>query len=220
MMRNYGASSTRGLPHGPPGLAPAPRWRVQRTIAEDNMAKGHQTKSPSSPAPPTASARPSPSGWPRRASTSPRSTSATADHREGGRGGGPQGVGVRMRRVVARRGGGDGGRCRQPSARRHRRQLRRPLSADSLEDVTFAEWRRIIGTNLDGTFLVSMAFVPGMKARGWADIVNLSSSTVGSVVTASRLMSPASSASSASRGARERTRVIRHHRECDPARLT
>lgn len=52
-----------------------------------------------------------------------------------------------------------------------------------LEKVTYADWRRIIGTNLDGTFLVSMAFVPGMKARGWGRIVNLSSSTVGSVVT-------------------------------------
>ena len=52
-----------------------------------------------------------------------------------------------------------------------------------LEKVTYAEWRRIIGINLDGTFLVSMAFVPGMKQRGWGRIVNLSSSTVGSVVT-------------------------------------
>ncbi len=52
-----------------------------------------------------------------------------------------------------------------------------------LEKVTYAEWRRIIGINLDGTFLVSMAFVPAMKARGWGRIVNLSSSTVGSVVT-------------------------------------
>ena len=52
-----------------------------------------------------------------------------------------------------------------------------------LEKVTYAEWRRIIGINLDGTFLVSMAFVPGMKARGWGRVVNLSSSTVGSVVT-------------------------------------
>jgi 3-oxoacyl-[acyl-carrier protein] reductase/(S)-1-phenylethanol dehydrogenase len=52
-----------------------------------------------------------------------------------------------------------------------------------LEKVTYAEWRRIIGTNLDGTFLVSMVFVPGMKARGWGRIVSLSSSTVGSVVT-------------------------------------
>ena len=43
--------------------------------------------------------------------------------------------------------------------------------------------KALIGTNLDGTFLVSMAFVPGMKARGWGRIVNLSSSTVGAVVT-------------------------------------
>ena len=52
-----------------------------------------------------------------------------------------------------------------------------------LEKVTYAEWRRIMGTNLDGTFLVSMAFLPGMKTRGWGRIVNFSSSTVGSVVT-------------------------------------
>jgi len=52
-----------------------------------------------------------------------------------------------------------------------------------LDSVTFAEWRRILGTNLDGTFLVSMAFMPGMKERGWGRIVNFSSSTVGSVVT-------------------------------------
>jgi NAD(P)-dependent dehydrogenase (short-subunit alcohol dehydrogenase family) len=32
-------------------------------------------------------------------------------------------------------------------------------------------------------FLVSQAFVPGMKQRGWGRIVSMSSSTVGSVVT-------------------------------------
>ena len=36
-----------------------------------------------------------------------------------------------------------------------------------LDKLTFADWKRILGINLDGTFLVSMAFIPGMKlARG------------------------------------------------------
>jgi NAD(P)-dependent dehydrogenase (short-subunit alcohol dehydrogenase family) len=52
-----------------------------------------------------------------------------------------------------------------------------------LDKLTFADWKRILGINLDGTFLVSMAFIPGMKQRGWGRIVSLSSSTFGSVVT-------------------------------------
>jgi 3-oxoacyl-[acyl-carrier protein] reductase/(S)-1-phenylethanol dehydrogenase len=53
----------------------------------------------------------------------------------------------------------------------------------NLDTLTFTEWRRILSVNLDGTFLVSMAFIPGMKRRGWGRIVNMSSSTLGSVVT-------------------------------------
>jgi NAD(P)-dependent dehydrogenase (short-subunit alcohol dehydrogenase family) len=53
----------------------------------------------------------------------------------------------------------------------------------SFEEMTFADWRRVMSVNLDGTFLVTMAFVPGMKARGWGRIVNMASSTLGSVVT-------------------------------------
>ena len=53
----------------------------------------------------------------------------------------------------------------------------------NLDALTFADWRRILSVNLDGTFLVSMAFIPGMKQRGWGRIVNMSSSTLGSVVT-------------------------------------
>jgi NAD(P)-dependent dehydrogenase (short-subunit alcohol dehydrogenase family) len=52
-----------------------------------------------------------------------------------------------------------------------------------LASLTFADWRKVLSTNLDGTFLVSMAFIEGMKRRGWGRIVNLSSSTFGSVVT-------------------------------------
>lgn len=50
-------------------------------------------------------------------------------------------------------------------------------------DMTFADWRKVIGTNLDSTFLVSAAFAPGMRARKWGRIVNMASSTFGSVVT-------------------------------------
>ncbi len=53
----------------------------------------------------------------------------------------------------------------------------------AFDTMSFADWRRILATNLDGLFLVTSAFVPGMKQRGWGRIVNLSSSTVGSVVT-------------------------------------
>lgn len=50
-------------------------------------------------------------------------------------------------------------------------------------DMTFADWRKVLSVNLDGTFLVSAAFVPGMRQRGWGRIVNMASSTLGSVVT-------------------------------------
>jgi NAD(P)-dependent dehydrogenase (short-subunit alcohol dehydrogenase family) len=50
-------------------------------------------------------------------------------------------------------------------------------------DMTFADWRKVLSTNLDGTFLVSAAFVPGMRQRKWGRVVNMASSTLGSVVT-------------------------------------
>jgi NAD(P)-dependent dehydrogenase (short-subunit alcohol dehydrogenase family) len=53
----------------------------------------------------------------------------------------------------------------------------------AFEKIDLAEWRRVLSINLDGTYLVSAAFVPGMKQRGWGRIVNLSSSTLGQVVT-------------------------------------
>ena len=36
------------------------------------------------------------------------------------------------------------------------------------------EWRRVLGTNLDGVFATSAAFVPGMVQRRWGRVVNLS----------------------------------------------
>lgn len=44
-------------------------------------------------------------------------------------------------------------------------------------EFSFAEWRRVIATNLDSVFLMAEAFVPGMKERGWGRIVNTASST-------------------------------------------
>ena len=35
------------------------------------------------------------------------------------------------------------------------------------DEMTFADWRRVMAINLDSVFLMSAAFVPGMKQRGW-----------------------------------------------------
>jgi NAD(P)-dependent dehydrogenase (short-subunit alcohol dehydrogenase family) len=50
------------------------------------------------------------------------------------------------------------------------------------DELTFAEWRRVISVNLDAMFLMAKAFVPGMKARGWGRVVNLASNTFGTPV--------------------------------------
>ena len=44
-----------------------------------------------------------------------------------------------------------------------------------LQDVTVAEWNRIIDTNLRGAFLVTRAFVPGMVSRKSGCIINIAS---------------------------------------------
>ena len=53
----------------------------------------------------------------------------------------------------------------------------------SFDEMTFADWRQVLSINLDGTFLVTSAFVPGMRQRQWGRVVNMASSTLGSVVT-------------------------------------
>ena len=53
----------------------------------------------------------------------------------------------------------------------------------SFDDMGFEDWRRVLSINLDAAFLISKAFVPGMKQRQWGRIVNMASSTLGSVVT-------------------------------------
>jgi NAD(P)-dependent dehydrogenase (short-subunit alcohol dehydrogenase family) len=61
-------------------------------------------------------------------------------------------------------------------------------------EITFGDWRKVLSINLDGTFLVTAAFVPGMRARRWGRVINMASSTLGS-----RIMSPARAVSSGSR---------------------
>jgi NAD(P)-dependent dehydrogenase (short-subunit alcohol dehydrogenase family) len=51
------------------------------------------------------------------------------------------------------------------------------------EQVTFADWRRVMALNLDAVFLVTRAFAPGMKRRKWGRIVNISSSTFNTVAS-------------------------------------
>jgi NAD(P)-dependent dehydrogenase (short-subunit alcohol dehydrogenase family) len=53
----------------------------------------------------------------------------------------------------------------------------------AFDDMTFEDWRRVLSINLDSCFLASKEFVPGMKQRGWGRIVNMASSTLGSVVS-------------------------------------
>lgn len=45
----------------------------------------------------------------------------------------------------------------------------------NLADFTLAEWRRVVDTNLTSVFLVSRAFIPAMKGRGYGRILNLTS---------------------------------------------
>jgi pyridoxal 4-dehydrogenase len=47
----------------------------------------------------------------------------------------------------------------------------------AFEELTFADWRRVLGTNLDSVFLCSRAVYPGMRERGYGRIVNVSSAT-------------------------------------------
>jgi NAD(P)-dependent dehydrogenase (short-subunit alcohol dehydrogenase family) len=45
------------------------------------------------------------------------------------------------------------------------------------DGLSFAEWRRVMSTNLDGTFLMTKAVYPRMRERGYGRIVNVSSAT-------------------------------------------
>ena len=51
-----------------------------------------------------------------------------------------------------------------------------PMGA--IEDITLAEWRRVMSVNLEGVFLVTRAVVPIMKKQKGGRIVTMSSGTV------------------------------------------
>jgi NAD(P)-dependent dehydrogenase (short-subunit alcohol dehydrogenase family) len=53
----------------------------------------------------------------------------------------------------------------------------------NFDEMTFADWRQVLSINLDSVFLVTAAFVPGMRSRKWGRVISMSSSTLGSVVT-------------------------------------
>lgn len=51
------------------------------------------------------------------------------------------------------------------------------------EEVSFADWRRVMTVNLDSMFLTAKAFVPDMKTRGWGRVINMASNTFDTTVT-------------------------------------
>jgi 3-oxoacyl-[acyl-carrier protein] reductase len=67
------------------------------------------------------------------------------------------------------------------AAERIRRELGDPdilvnnagiLSNNKSLQTDYAEWRRVLGVNLDGAFLLAQQFIPAMKARRWGRIIN------------------------------------------------
>ena len=48
--------------------------------------------------------------------------------------------------------------------------IRKPVT-----DFTLAEWRQVMGTNVDGVFLMCRSFVPQMRGQGYGRIINLTS---------------------------------------------
>jgi 3-oxoacyl-[acyl-carrier protein] reductase len=49
------------------------------------------------------------------------------------------------------------------------------LSNNKIQEASLEEWRRVSGINLEAAFLLIRAFLPGMRARKWGRIINMSS---------------------------------------------
>jgi len=49
------------------------------------------------------------------------------------------------------------------------------LTTNKTAATTPEEWRKVMDVNVNGTFYVTKAVVPGMKKKGWGRIVNISS---------------------------------------------
>jgi NAD(P)-dependent dehydrogenase (short-subunit alcohol dehydrogenase family) len=47
----------------------------------------------------------------------------------------------------------------------------------AIDEITFAQWRKVLSVNLDSVFLLVKAFLPGMKERRWGRIISVSSTT-------------------------------------------
>jgi NAD(P)-dependent dehydrogenase (short-subunit alcohol dehydrogenase family) len=52
----------------------------------------------------------------------------------------------------------------------------------NFEEMTFEDWRHVLTVNLDSMFLMTKAFIDGMKQRGWGRIINIASDTVNLVL--------------------------------------
>jgi NAD(P)-dependent dehydrogenase (short-subunit alcohol dehydrogenase family) len=48
-------------------------------------------------------------------------------------------------------------------------------TTEAVEDLSEAEWRRVLDVNLTGPFLCAKAVLPHMRAKGWGRIVNIAS---------------------------------------------
>jgi 3-oxoacyl-[acyl-carrier protein] reductase len=49
------------------------------------------------------------------------------------------------------------------------------LSNNKIDDTTIEEWRKVSAINLEAAFLLVRAFLPGMRAKRWGRIINMSS---------------------------------------------
>ncbi len=45
----------------------------------------------------------------------------------------------------------------------------------TIEEITESDWDEVLGVNLKSVFLVTQAFLPGMRERRWGRIINISS---------------------------------------------
>jgi NAD(P)-dependent dehydrogenase (short-subunit alcohol dehydrogenase family) len=50
------------------------------------------------------------------------------------------------------------------------------------DEITFDDWRRVLSVNLDSMFLMTKAFVAGMRQRHWGRVINIASDTVNLLV--------------------------------------
>jgi 3-oxoacyl-[acyl-carrier protein] reductase len=66
--------------------------------------------------------------------------------------------------------------------------------APGIEDVSLADWNRVLAVNLTAPFLLCQAVVPGMRQAGWGRIVSISSRAGRTFVPASEVAYSASKA--------------------------